>query len=168
MMDVVIQRATPADAEEILAFLKQVGQETDNLTFGGEGLPFTSEEEAAYISRIENSCDEIMLVAKVNGKIVGDASLSRLPRRMKHRGDVGVSVLQEYWGKGIGSQLLAEILKFAKEQSFEIVDLQVRSDNLQAIRLYEKFGFQKIGQHPAFFKIGNEEICFDYMFLKVQ
>ncbi len=167
-MDVIIQKAAPEDTEEILAFLKQVGGETDNLTFGGEGLPFTPEAEAAYLRQKENSSDNFMLVAKVKGKIVGDASLNRLPRRMKHRGEVGVSVLREYWGEGIGSQLLSEIIKLAKEQSFEIVDLQVRSDNLQAIHLYEKYGFQKIGQHPVFFKIGNEEIAFDYMFLKVK
>ena len=167
-MDVIIQRATPADAEGLLKFLKQVGGETDNLTFGEEGLPFTPEEEAAYIRQIENSCDDIMLVAKADGKIVGTAGLNRLPRRMGHRGDFSVSVLREYWNKGIGSQLLSEILRFAKEQGFEMIDLQVRSDNLQAIHLYEKFGFQKIGQHPAFFKMEGEEIPFDYMFLKIQ
>ena len=166
-MNVVIQKAAPEDAKEILDFLKQVGGETDNLTFGGEGLPFTPEQEAAYIRQMENACDDIMLIAKADGKIVGSASLNRLPRRMGHRGEFSVSVRQEYWNKGIGSQLLSETLKFAKAQAFEIIDLQVRSDNLQAIHLYEKFGFQKTGQHPAFFKIGNEEIPFDYMCLKV-
>lgn len=50
----------------------------------------------------------------------------------------------------------------------EIIDLQVSSDNLTAIHLYEKFGFQKIGTHNSFFKIEQEEILFDYMCLKVQ
>ena len=109
-----------------------------------------------------------MLIAKENGKIVGDASLSRLPRRMKHRGDLGVSVLKKCWNRGIGSQLLLEIINFAKENSFEVIDLQVRSDNLSAIHLYEKFGFKKIGTHPVFFKIGSEEVAFDYMCLKIQ
>ena len=167
-MDIFIKRATCDDAAEILQYLKQIGAETDNLTFGAEGLPFTTEAEAAYISQIENSCDAIMIIAKENGKIVGDASLSRLPRRMKHRGDLGVSVLKKCWNRGIGSQLLLEIINFAKENSFEVIDLQVRSDNSSAIHLYEKFGFKKIGTHPAFFKIGSEEIAFDYMCLKIQ
>ena len=166
-MNIIIERVTAADAAAILEYLKQVGSETDNLTFGAEGLPFSQEEEAAYITQMEQSCDSIMLVAKDNGKIIGDASLHRLPRRMSHRGDLGVSVLKEYWGKGIGSQLLTSILEFAKENSFEIIDLQVRSDNLRAIRLYEKHGFEKIGTHSAFFKIGEESISFDYMFLRL-
>ena len=167
-MCITIEKATCADAAEILQYLKQIGAETDNLTFGAEGLPFTIESEAAYISQIENSCDAIMLIAKENGKIVGNASLSRLSCRMKHRGDLGVSVLKKCWNRGIGSQLLLEIINFAKEKSFEVIDLQVRSDNLSAIHLYEKFGFKKIGTHPAFFKIGSEEIAFDYMCLKIQ
>lgn len=167
-MSLTIEKATCKDADEMLQYLKQIGAETDNLSFGAEGLPFTTEAEAAYISQIENSRDAIMLVAKEEGKIVGDASLSRLPRRMKHRGDLGISVLKEYWNEGIGSRLLLEIIKFAKENSFDVIDLQVRSDNLPAIHLYEKFGFEKIGTHPAFFKIGNEEISFDYMCLKIQ
>ncbi|MBR6796701.1 MAG: GNAT family N-acetyltransferase [Clostridia bacterium] len=167
-MGIIIEKATCEDSAGILQYLKQIGAETDNLTFGAEGLPFTNESEAAYISQIENSCDDIMLIAKEDGKIVGNASLSRLPRRMKHRGDFGVSVLKEYWNKGIGGQLLLEIIKFAKQNSFEVIDLQVRSDNLSAIHLYEKFGFKKIGTHPAFFKIGGKEISFDYMCLRIQ
>ena len=81
-MSITIKKATCTDATDILEYFKQIGAETDNLTFGAEGLPFTIESEAAYISQIENSCDAIMLIAKENGKIVGDASLSRLPRRM--------------------------------------------------------------------------------------
>lgn len=167
-MGIIIEKATCEDAADILQYLKQVGAETDNLTFGAEGLPFTTESEAAYISQIENSCDNIMLIAKEDGKIVGNASLRRLPRRMKHRGDFGVSVLREYWNKGIGSQLLLKVINFAKENSFKVIDLQVRSDNLSAIHLYERFGFKKVGTHPAFFKIDNEEISFDYMCLKIQ
>lgn len=166
-MDIVIERASCEDAEEILQYLKQVGGETDNLTFGAEGLPFSVEEEAAYIKQLENSCDNVMFVAKENGRIIGDASFTGLPRRMKHRGDLGLAVLKKYWNRGVGSQLLYEIIQFAKENSFEIIDLQVRSDNLPAIHLYEKFGFQKIGTHDSFFKIGEKEIAFDYMCLKI-
>lgn len=164
-MGIIIERATCEDAAEILEYLKQVGAETDNLTFGAEGLPFTTESEALYISQTENSCDDIMLIAKEDGKIVGNANLSRLPRRMKHRGEFSISVQKEYWNKGIGSHLLLEIIQFAKENSFEVIDLQVRSDNLSAIHLYKKFGFKKIGMHPSFLKIGDEEISFDYMCL---
>ena len=91
-MAVIIEKARPSDAGALLAFLKQTGGETDNLSFGSEGLPFSVEAEAEYLEQLENSRDAVMLVAKVDGKIIGSASLNRQPRRMQHRGDFSVSV----------------------------------------------------------------------------
>ena len=165
MLDVSIKKAAPSDAAMLLEYLKQVGGETDNLTFGLEGMPFSVEAEAEFISSMENSIDNIMLLAKCDDKIIGCASLSRLPRKMKHRGDFAISVAKEYWNRGIGSQLLDSVIDFAKKNDFEIIDLQVRSDNLRAIHLYEKYGFKKIGEHPAFFRVNEENISFDIMCL---
>ncbi|WP_406035268.1 GNAT family N-acetyltransferase [Treponema saccharophilum] len=39
----------------------------------------------------------------------------------------------------------------------------MRSDNIAAIKLYEKFGFEKIGRFRGFFKINGEFIDFDIM-----
>ena len=164
-MSIRIEKAIPSDAAKLLKYLKQVGGETDNLTFGPEGMPFSVEAEAEFISSMENSIDNIMLLAKSADKIVGCASLNRLPRRMKHRGDFAISVAKDYWNKGIGSQLIDKIISFARQNDFEIIDLQVRSDNKNAIHLYEKYGFKKIGEHPAFFKIDDENISFDIMCL---
>ena len=162
-MNVIIEKAAAGDAAAILEYLKRIGSETDNLSFGGEGLPFSAEDEAAYISSLEGSTDGILLVAKAGGEIIADASLSRHPRRMSHRGELGVSVVKEYWGRGIGSRLIERLLEFARENRFEIIDLEVRSDNKAAIHLYEKFGFVKIGSHPEYMKIGDEYISCDYM-----
>lgn len=167
-MSIVIEKASARDAEAMLAYLKQLGGETDNLTFGAEGLSCTAQEEADHIRLAENSRDDVLFVAKDGDRIIGDASLSRLPRRMNHRGDFGIGVLREYWNQGVGSRLMDEVLRFAKENGFEIVELQVRSDNAPAIHLYEKFGFRKMGTHKSFFRIGDEEIPFDYMYLQVR
>lgn len=165
---VLIEKATPKDAKGLLEYLKQIGSESDNLSFGAEGLGFSMEAEEEYLSAIENSADSVMLVAKENGKIIGSASLNRLPRRMKHRGDFSVSVLKEYWNRGIGRSLTVSIINFARENGFSVIDLQVRSDNAAAIHLYEKLGFIKIGTHPEFFEIDNEAVAVDYMYLRIE
>ncbi len=167
-LNIQIKNALPSDALSILNYLKQVGSETDNLTFGAEGVPFSEKEEAEYIARFEGSKDNVMLLAKTEEKIIGIATLSRFGNRMSHRGEFGISVLKEYWNKKIGSALLKEIIDFAKENSFEIIDLNVRSDNYAAIHLYEKFGFEKICTYPNFFKIKNVSIDFDFMRLSIK
>lgn len=83
--------------------------------------------------------------------------------RMKHRGEISVSVLKAYWGHGIGTRLMEHLITFAKGIGAEIIALEVRSDNVRAIKLYEKFGFEKIGTFRGFFKIDGEWVDFDLM-----
>ena len=49
-MDFVITRAVPDDAAALLELLRISGGETDNLTFGAEGLPFTVEQEREFLA----------------------------------------------------------------------------------------------------------------------
>ena len=60
------------------------------------------------------------------------------------------------------------ILAFAKENGFEQVNLEVRSDNARAIHLYEKYGFRKLCTFPAFFKIRGEAVDYDLMNLTLE
>ena len=45
-MNIEIRKATAADAEKVLDYCKIIGSESDNLTFGAEGVPFSTESEA--------------------------------------------------------------------------------------------------------------------------
>ena len=65
------------------------------------------------------------------------------------------------------SALTEAVLAFAKENGFEQLNLEVRSDNARAIRLYEKYGFRKLCTFPDFFKIDGESIDFDLMNLEL-
>lgn len=167
-MGVIIERAKIADAAAMIEHLRQVGAETDNLSFGAEGLGITAEAEENYIAQMENSRDGVMFVARDQDRIIGSASLNRLPRRMGHRGDFSIAVAREYWNRGVGGRLLRAAIDFARENGFEIIDLQVRNDNLAAIHLYEKHGFRKICAYPAFFKIEGRGVDFDFMRLELR
>ena len=89
--------------------------------------------------------------------------MQRLSRRMRHRGGFGIAVAKVYWNRGVGGALLSKVVEFANENDFDIIELQVRSDNLPAIHLYEKFGFKKLFTYPGFLKIGNDYVDVDYM-----
>lgn len=162
---ITIEKAKVSDAEALLEYLKQIGGETDNLTFGAEGLPCSVEDEEKYIESLENSTSSVMFIAKIDGKIVGDAHFSSSTReRIKHRGEIGISVIKEYWGCGVGSRLMESLIDFAKNTAgCEIIALQVRSDNERAINLYKKYGFEKIGQFKGLLKIDGEYVDCDLM-----
>lgn len=166
LMDSVhIERAAAADAKEILALMKIIGGESDNLSFDSSGLPVTEEEEQAFLAGIEHSSREAFFVARKNEEIVGTAHYTVFPKaRMSHRGTIGICLRKSACGQGIGTMLMQTLLDFAKHTAHsEIVSLEVRSDNAGAIRLYKKFGFEKIGCFKGFFKINGSLINFDIM-----
>ncbi|MCL1787093.1 MAG: GNAT family N-acetyltransferase [Defluviitaleaceae bacterium] len=150
-----IRKAEKGDAAEILAYCKQVGGESDNLLFGAEGLPYTTEQEAQMIDSVNNSHTSTFMVGVVDGKIISVATIFSPPRaRIAHQGDIGMSVLKANWGLGVGSHMMQALIDFAKNTGVtEVLHLQVRTDNINAIALYKKYGFEQIGLYPKFGKI---------------
>ena len=164
---VEIRRAMPDDAEKILEYCKIIGGETENLTFGSEGVSFTLEQEQEYLERILRSDRQIYLVAVDDEEVVGTAVSEAYGRpRLAHRGEISISVKKSMWGNHIGTRFMEEIIYFAKTPAhIEIISLEVRSDNERAISLYKKFGFEKIGTFHGFLKINGADIDCDIMTL---
>ena len=163
----VIERARPEEAAALLDYLKIIGGETDNLSFGAEGVPLSLEAEQDYLRSQYGSADNAQYFAKVGGEIIGTASLNRRSNRMSHRGVFGISLKKAWWGCGAAPALMDTILAFARENGFEQLNLEVRSSNARAIHLYEKYGFRKLCTFPHFFKINGEYIDFDLMNLEL-
>lgn len=160
-----IRKATAADAEKILAYCKIVGEESDNLTFGEEGVPFTVVQEREYLDKIFKSERDLYLVAVDEEDVVGTMSFSSYERpRLAHRGEIAVSVKKSMWGNHIGTRFMEAMIDFAKHTAkVEIVSLEVRSDNERAIALYKKFGFETIGTFRGFLKINGQDVDCDIM-----
>lgn len=161
----IIERAAPEDAAALLEYLKIIGGETENLSFGPEGVPLSVEAEESYLRGQAASTDNVQYLAKVNGEIIGTASLNRKGGRAGHRGEFGISLKKAWWGCGAASVLAEAILAFARENGFAQLNLEVRSDNVRAIRLYERLGFRKLCTFPAFFRIRGQDVDFDLMAL---
>ena len=103
----VIERARTEDAAALLDYLKIVGGETENLSFGAEGVPLSLEAEQDYLRSQCESADNVQYLAKVDGEIIGTASLNRKPRRMSHRGEFGISLKKAWWGCGAAAHALS-------------------------------------------------------------
>ena len=48
-MNIEIRPACPEDAADILELSKIIGNESDNLSYGSDGLPYTVEQEEAFL-----------------------------------------------------------------------------------------------------------------------
>ncbi|GAA4294330.1 GNAT family N-acetyltransferase [Anaerocolumna aminovalerica] len=158
MENILIRKATEADAEAIIKYLNIVGGESDNLLFGKNEFYMTVEEEQEFIKEFNGSLNSVMLLAKDNDAIVSVGSLSGFGRkRISHRGELAISVKKEYWNKGVGSAMLKELIQFGKEKAkLSVIQLTVKADNERAIHTYKKFGFKQIGYYEKFFLIDGK------------
>ena len=167
-MELLFREALKTDAAALLQHIRTVGTETDNLSFSGDTFNISEEREAKFIDRFSRSRDDIMLVALDGDKIVGNAIVERnRVARYHHRAEISITVIKEYWGRGIGSRLMEMMIDFAKSTGIEILYLEVRADNERAIRLYKKYGFVEIGVYESFFKIDSKYYDARFMTLKL-
>lgn len=167
-MEIIYRQPVPEDAQALLDYLKTVGGESDNLTFGAAGIPFTVEQEERVLANLEKDSRSSMLIALEDGQIVGNAALNGSANpRFRHRCSFAITVRKDHWGRGIGSELLRRQIEFARSIGAEIISLEVRSDNERAKALYRKFGFAKFGVFEKFFKIDGQYFDADYMTLQL-
>jgi RimJ/RimL family protein N-acetyltransferase len=158
-----LERVTEADAPGMLAYLEVIAGETDFLTFGPGEFGMKVDQEAAFLKSLADplasEMNGMMVKAVVAGEMVGNALLTRSPRpRLRHVGELGLSVRRDFWGVGLGSALCKTIFSGAKRTGVTRIALKVRADNARAIRLYERLGFSHEGRLVGAFLAGGEEL----------
>lgn len=143
-VDFVIREAVPNDGDNILSVLKIIGSETPFLIMDEKGLEMNSEAMCENLANLYESSNNVLLVALANDEVVGTASVkASSKRRMEHIGEIGISILKDYWGFGLGSLMMEEIILWAKEsQVIRRLELTVQDRNQRAIHVYEKLGFK--------------------------
>lgn len=85
-------------------------------------------------------------IALASRKVIGWCDIVRhgFPSHA-HRGSLGMGLLSEYRGAGVGARLIEAALQKAWESDFTRVELSVHADNSSALALYERFSFVREG-----------------------
>ena len=89
------------------------------------------------------------LVAEEDGQIVGYAGLLAAGAQADI---VTIAVDTGRWGRGVGSELLRQLLAEAEQRGCAEVFLEVRADNARAQRLYHWWGFADIGIRRGYYQ----------------
>ena len=113
----------------------------------------TSEQEGQFLEKKTASDNEIEIIAVVDGRVAGTAGIDAVGTKfkLKHRAECGVSVLQEYWGLGIGRALMEACIECAEKAGYVQLELNVVAENTRAVSLYKKLGFVEYGRNPKGF-----------------
>ena len=154
----VIREMKLSDAEMLLEHLRALAEERVFLLLEPDEIPQTVEEER-NILKIYQEENRRMLVAVMDGKIVGtaDCRIGNI-KKTGHTASFGVAVRKEYRGLGIGSALLSALIEWAESRGVEKLWLSVFSTNERAIALYKKLGFQVECIKKGQFRVNGEYV----------
>jgi ribosomal-protein-alanine N-acetyltransferase len=124
--------------------------EIETECFRGEA--FTKEQ----ISQLLKEYNCVSLIARVGGIIVGFViGMTYIDRKALHAHILTIDVSPAYRRRGIGQLLLQEIERIFKEKGVKASHLEVREDNVAAINLYRKMGYEDVGKLRSYY--GNAD-----------
>lgn len=137
------------DAADMVEYLKIVMGESDFMNSYPDEITMTAEEEEKMIKGFNKSDTTLMLVVEMEGRLIASGTIIRLAKsKMRHRGNVALAVLKEFWNLGIGKKILISLESYAKELCLSQIELDYYSGNNRARALYDKIGFVETGKTP--------------------
>ena len=149
-MDVIVRSAAPGDAVEMLAVRRNVALTSEEVLTQADELPTDPAEQLGYIEKAADADGDLLLIALVGGRIVGTLGIkSGDRRRSSHTAELGISVVDGWRGRGVGSALFGAAMAWAAaHDKIEKVCLSVFPTNGPGLALYRKFGFVEEGRRP--------------------
>ncbi|MEE3496970.1 MAG: GNAT family N-acetyltransferase [Butyrivibrio sp.] len=159
-----------ADGEAVFVNFNETHAETDYLLSYPDENSFDAQQEAEFLKEKTESLNEIEIVAVVDGVVAGTAGIEAVGAKykLKHRAELGIAILKEYWGLGIGKALMEACIECAKDAGYTQLELNVVAENERAVSLYKKMGFVEYGRNPRGFNSrvsGYQEVV--YMLLEL-
>lgn len=148
--ETLLRNAKSEDAQMMIDYLRTVCGETRFLMREADEVMLTSEQEISFIEEHNKAARDLLILAFIDGEYAGNCSYEAKSgsRRNAHRAGMGIALFQKYTGMGLGRVLMDRMIKYAKENGFEQMELTVVSNNERALQLYKSFGFEECGRMP--------------------
>lgn len=158
-IEVEIREIKVSDAKDAVEYMKIVNAETKNLTREPEEFTMTVEQEEKFLNEAIQSEDNFIYTVWHKENLISMTGIhgSSL-KRLKHKVNLGISILQKYNNLGLGSILMNLLVAKARDLGKTKVELDVRADNPNAIKVYERSGFEVEGIRKNGFKVDGEYI----------
>lgn len=138
----VIRNAVLADAVFIANIYNEAVENT-TATFDTELKSVTNREE--WLN--QHSDKYPVLVAEIEGEVVGFASMSRWSDRSAYNdtAEISIYISPAFHNRGIGKKLMHAIIDAGKKGGLHCVLSRISQGNAKSIYLHEQNGFSTIG-----------------------
>ena len=157
--EIIFRPMVAADAETFLEFRRQIALETTNtMQYVGQEYPPIEETAKRLTTQLEDR-------TTINvGGYSGDKLIAYLNFRLPlldhpwtlHLAQFGIMVLKDFWGQGIGKNLLQIQEAHAKSVGVSRIEAMVRVSNKRGLKLYERIGYKIEGTRKKAAFINNE------------
>ncbi|MGG1629551.1 N-acetyltransferase family protein [Rossellomorea sp. NRS-1567] len=165
-VEYIIRNVKVEDAEVLLDIESSVISEGEYFIVESEEVEKKPlQEKKERIQSILDNIKETLIIAEVNGVVVGSIEFrSQNRKRLSHTGSVSMAISKNYRDRGIGKALLKALLDWAEENPLiEKVSLGVFSTNQRAISLYKQMGFLEEGRLIKEYKLNHGEYIDDIL-----
>ena len=157
----------PSDAAAALEYMKITAGETTYLLRSPEECTMTLAEEEKYLARYHTDPDSVMIMCFVEERLVGNCRLHR-KRHLKnrHRAEVGIGIVKEYWNLGIGTAMFRAMIAIAEGWGVMQLELEVFEGNERAFALYRKMGFEIVSHVPNAIKQPDGTLVSEFLMVR--
>ncbi len=137
---VIVRLYTPADNPHLVSFYAALSSET--LRWGLP--PYDRQRIERWTSDLSRN---MILLALHQSRVVGNLNVFQQAwsERLKANGELIIYLHQEFQGVGLGTAMMREAIRGSRQKGLHRLALSVIADNRNAIKLYEKVGFQHEG-----------------------
>ncbi len=153
---VVLRTLAKKDLEEVFRFATALFRERKtNPDLGIVALDrrVTRKDEGGFLRRTLKGVERrqaVSVAAFVDGRLVGNCDVTRRTfHDVSHSGVLGIAILDGCRNIGLGEMMVRTALRESKRIGVWLVELQVFANNSNAIHLYEKCGFIRVGVVPG-------------------
>jgi L-amino acid N-acyltransferase YncA len=147
----VLRAPNWGDLDALLRFISELIDERVDIL---RSTKPTRSEEADWLGRRLAAIEKgslAALVTEIDGQIVASAEVGQRSLEfpeMSHVGVLGIGILENARGIGLGTALMKSLIELAKKLGLKIIILDMFATNTIARSLYEKVGFVEVGKIP--------------------
>lgn len=142
---IIVRPAEPRDGGAVVTLARAVAAEPEGWLLADATWRSVAAERR-FIRAVQRHPDAVLLVAEIDGAIVGRLSAARDPHpASSHVADVGLMVSSGSRRAGVGSAMMRAVEEWARGASISKLELHAFPYNTPAIALYEKLGYRREG-----------------------
>lgn len=137
-----VRRADMSDLDDLVAL--------EQRAFNGDRL-----SRAQYRRHLDSDSAQILLASAGHHTFFGSVVLFFRKRTAVAR-VYSLATRPEVRGQGVGAALLEAAVGAARRRGCRALRLEVRTDNAAAINLYERLGYQRVGNYRHYYEDGAD------------